>query len=98
MRRITGSEVANFTAAHEFSVIHLDAEWDGYERAVRDKMKACAAASQDVGFAEMNVDEEQQFANAVNIINVPTVFITGGKSLSPQLLGAAKTLHRTLSG
>jgi hypothetical protein len=65
LRSLTRSEVPEFLAEHPFSVIHVDAAWDGYAASVAEKLRRCSEEVLDVGFATIDCDAEQQYAGEI---------------------------------
>jgi hypothetical protein len=87
LRSLCKIEVSEFLTEHPFSVIHIDASWDGYAAIVATKVVACSEADSDVGFATMDCDAEQEYAKEVPVLNVPAVLYFRGADLVAQVIG-----------
>ena len=88
MERLSKSSLAEFFARRPFSVIHVDAEWDGYRKAVDDKVRSVQPQfEQSVSFGYMDCDTEQEYAREIGIRNVPSVAYYTGTKLFGVVIG-----------
>jgi hypothetical protein len=87
LRSLIQNEVLDFLSARAFSVIHLDAVWDGYAAPLAKKLVLCSEAMPDIGFATIDCDAEQEYARKVSLLNVPTLLYFRGTELVAQVIG-----------
>ena len=63
MERIPKSSISEFLAERPFSIVHVDAAWDGYRKALSDKIHGVEQQFvQSVSFGYVNCDEERDYA------------------------------------
>src|SRR5258708_14318550 len=71
MVRISRSSLSEFLSRRPFSIVHVDANWDGYRKALGDKICDVEPQfEQSVSFGYVDCDEEQAFAGEIGIVNV----------------------------
>jgi thioredoxin-like negative regulator of GroEL len=88
MVRISKSSLSAFLSRHPFSIVHIDANWDGYRKTLEDKI--CGVESQyeqSVSFGYVDCDEEQAYAADIGIINVPSIAYYRGIELVGVVVG-----------
>ena len=88
MVQISGSSLSGFLARRPFSIVHVDANWDGDRKALADKI--CVVESQfeeSVSFGYVDCDEEEAYANSVAIVNVPAIAYYRGMDLFGVVIG-----------
>ena len=90
LRSLTESEVRAFLSEHPFSVIHVDAVWDGYAPQLAKKLVAASAVMPDVGFATMDCDAEQEYAKTLGLLNTPTALYFRGTDLVASVIGVTQ--------
>ena len=74
MERLSKSSLPAFLAHRPFSVLHLDAEWDGYRKAVSDQMHEIEQQfAHEVSFGYMDIDTEPEYASDIGLRNIPSV-------------------------
>ena len=97
MECLSKSTIPEFLARRPFSVVHVDAPWDGYRKAVTDRMRAIAPQfEQTVSFGYVDCDAEQEYAREINIVNVPSVAYYSGGTLSAVVIGMQQDIGRNI--
>lgn len=82
------SNMAEFLARRPFSVVHVDANWDGYRKVLSDRISVIELQfAQSVSFGYVDCDAEQEFAREIGIVNVPSVVYYSGARLSAVVIG-----------
>jgi hypothetical protein len=97
VRVLTKTEVPAFLAEHRFSVIHCDAQWDGYRLIVERNIKEIEANTPDVGFGYVDVDCDIDFAREANLLNVPTVIYYRGNNLIAAVIGQMQDIRGNIA-
>lgn len=101
--RLSKSSLAGFLSRRPFSVVHIDADWDGHQNAVRDKIRDLAPRFESsVSFGYVDCDTEQEYAREIGIRNVPSVAYYRGTKLFGVVIGiqqdVAGNIERIMSG
>ncbi len=92
VRQLNKAIIPEFLAEHSFSVIHLDAEWDGYRQMVAAKFELIEINTPDVGFGYVDVDREKDFASETKVLNVPMVLYYRGNNLIAAVIGQMQNI------
>jgi len=88
MQRVSKPGLSEFLARRPFSVVHFDADWDGYRKAVADKICNIEPQfEQSVSFGYIDCDAEQEYAREIGILNVPSVGYYSGTKLLGVVIG-----------
>lgn len=96
--RLSKSSLAEFLSRRPFSVVHVDANWDGYQKAVADKLHGIESEfEQSVSFGYMDCDEEQAYAMEIGIINVPSIAYYRGTNLVGVVIGTQQDVAANIS-
>src|SRR3954471_19618936 len=103
MERLSKSSLPEFLSRRPFSVVHIDADWDGYRKAVSDKIRDLAPRFESsVSFGYADCDVEQEYAREIGIRNVPSVAYYRGPNLTGVVIGiqqnVADNIVRVMSG
>ncbi len=78
--------------------MHVDANWDGYQKAVADKLHGIESEfEQSVSFGYMDCDEEQAYAMEIGIINVPSIAYYRGTNLVGVVIGTQQDVAANIS-
>ena len=101
--KVTASELAAMTASNDFTVVHIDANWDGCRSPVEEKMRQLDARKlEGVACAYIDCDQEGGYVDAIGLRNVPAVAYYRGTGLVAVLVGKdqniAENLKITISG
>ena len=88
MEHLSKSAIEDFLARRPFSVIHVDADWDGCRKSVADKIRAIEPQFQQiVSFGCVDCDTEQEYAKEIGILNVPSAADYSGARLCAVVIG-----------
>jgi thioredoxin-like negative regulator of GroEL len=88
MGPVTASSLQQFLEQRPFSVVHIDAPWDGYSKIVADKIATVEQQfSESVSFGYVDCDQEQDYARRVGVVNVPSIAYYRGVDLLGLLIG-----------
>ena len=103
MERLSKSAIAAFLGRQPFSVIHVDADWDGYRKAVADRIRVIERQfEQTVSFGYVDCDADQEYAKEIGILNVPSVAYYSGARLCGVVIGmqqdVASNIERLMRG
>ncbi len=97
MERVSKSYLPEFLAGRAYSVVHIDAEWDGHRNAASAKMHDAETGLQEkVSFGYMDCDAEQDYANDISIVNVPSVAYYSGTKLFGVVIGVQQDVTRNI--
>jgi Thioredoxin len=98
MRQLTGTDLESFVAARPAAAIHFDAEWDvGHRPTVRARMlEAEKVLNEQANFGEVDVDQNQELAKTLQLLNVPAVAYYRDGKLVAILLGARQNIRARL--
>jgi thioredoxin 1 len=96
---ITTDTYQSFINDKPYAIILFDAPWDvGPGAMIRPSFEATAVKFADrINFGEINVDESQEIARQVHILNVPTVAYYKNGQLIKALIGAYQDIEGRLS-
>jgi thioredoxin-like negative regulator of GroEL len=97
MVRISRSSLSDFLSRRPFSIVHVDANWDGYRKALGDKI--CEVESQfeqSVSFGYVDCDAEQALAGEIGIVNVPSIAYYRGAELFGVVIGIQQDVARNI--
>jgi hypothetical protein len=103
MERLSKSAIAEFLARRPFSVVHIDADWDGYRKAVADRICTIEPQfDQTVSFGYVDCDAELEYVGEIGIRNVPSVAYYAGTRLFGIVIGlqqdVASNIERLMRG
>jgi len=104
MESLSRSALAEFLGRRPFSVVHVDAEWDGvYRKAMADRIRAIESQfAESVSFGYADCDAEQcYFAREIGLLNVPSVAYYTGTRLCGVVIGVrdvAGNIERLMRG
>jgi thioredoxin-like negative regulator of GroEL len=88
MKRLSGTSLAEFLALRPYSVVHVDAEWDGYSKAIADKIRKIEPQFEETAsFGYVDCDAEQELASKIGLRNVPSVAYYSGTKLVGLVIG-----------
>ena len=97
MERVSKSTLPTFLAHRPYSVVHLDAEWNGYRKAVTDQMREVEQQfEKSVSFGYMDCDAEQGYANDIGLRNVPSVAYYCGADLFGVVVGIKQNIAHNI--
>lgn len=99
-------EITHILASHEldqfldqrpFSIVHLDAEWDGCRGIIASRIRALSLDLADsTSFGYIDIDLDQEHARAIGLKNVPACSYYRGKDLVATVIGAQQDIERAL--
>lgn len=103
MERLSKSSLADFLTRRPFSIVHVDAGWDAYSKALGDKIRVVAPRFEpSVSFGYADCDAEPEYARDIRIRNVPSVAYYNGTKLVGVVIGIqqdiASNIERLMSG
>lgn len=90
-------DLADLLGQRKFTVIHLDAEWDGYRIPVAQRMEALMDSHPDVSFAYMDIDRYQEHARAIGLRNVPACSYYRGETLVSTVIGLQQDISSNIA-
>jgi|SRR5207247_717688 len=91
--KVTKANLDAFLSRKPYSVIHFDAEWDGYRHTVSKNMGVLQPLMDDqVSFGYVDIDENQDLAMEIRLLNVPCVAYYHGKNLYAIVVGIKQDL------
>jgi len=86
--KITSATLNEFLSRKPFSIIHFDADWDGYKNAVFKKIDILQSIfNEDVSFGFVDCDKDQELAKTTQILNVPCIAYYRGANLVATVIG-----------
>jgi thioredoxin-like negative regulator of GroEL len=89
MRTLTRRDFASFVHSRPVAVIHVDAAWNTYRDAFREKMLAAQARLKEfVAFAEVDSDSQPELCKSLHVANVPQVAYFREGRLAATVVGA----------
>jgi thioredoxin-like negative regulator of GroEL len=96
--KTTQTELALITKANAFTVVHIDAAWDGYRRTIAQKIDELRKQKlEGVAYAYIDCDEEQDYANQIGLRNTPAVAYYRGSSLVSTVIGISQNIADNLA-
>jgi hypothetical protein len=97
MERVSKPSLPAFLSHRPYAVVHLDAEWDGYRKAVSDQMHDVEQQfAHAVSFGYMDSDAEQEYANEIRLCNVPSVAYYRGADLFGVVVGTKQNVVQNI--
>lgn len=85
---LTEGELDEFLSEREFSVIHLDAEWDGRRAMVaRQMIELAGKTGESTAFGYIDVDVLQHHARGIRLVNVPACSYYRGRERVGTVVG-----------
>jgi hypothetical protein len=74
MEQLSKSNLPAFLSRRQFSVVHIDANWDGYRMPLNDRIRSVEPQFEEsVSFGYVDCDAEPEYSKAIGIVNVPSV-------------------------
>ena len=104
MEHLSKSAIAEFLGRRPFSVLHVDADWDGvYRKAVADRIRVTESQfAESVSFGYVDCDAEQDYVREIGLLNVPSVAYYAGAKLCGVVVGmqqdVASNIERLMRG
>lgn len=96
-RDLRACDLDEFLSRRPFSVVHLDAEWDGYRGIVAEKIGILAEQLADsTSFGYIDIDREQDHARSLNLLNVPACSYYRGLELVATVIGMQQDIEGNL--
>lgn len=93
MVRLSKSSLPEFLSCRPFSIVHVDAEWDGYRKSVEDKIRAVEPQfERHVSFGYVDCDAEQDYAKVIGILNIPSIAYYSGTKLFGVVIGVQQNI------
>src|SRR5688572_15693130 len=93
MQCLSTSVIPEFLRRRPFSVVHIDADWDGYRRHVAEKIRAIEPQFEEtVSFGYVDSDIEQEYVTQIGIRNVPSVAYYRGAELFGLVIGTGQNI------
>ena len=89
-------ELPSFLTKRPFSVIHLDATWNGQRFTLQRQIDALVELIADTSFGYVDVDEHQGYARTVGVRNVPSCAYYRGLELIATVIGMQQDVARNL--
>ncbi|HEU0006139.1 MAG TPA: hypothetical protein VFS12_09135 [Terriglobia bacterium] len=97
VEELTKETLAEFLARKPYSVIHVDASWDGYRGSMARNMDALRFEfHEQVSFGYINCDTEQDFARGIGLLNVPSVAYYRGDRLFALVIGQLQNVRENI--
>ena len=84
-------------SSHAFTVVHLDAKWDGYRAIVSQRMEDLLDSCSDTAFGYMDVDLFPDHARAIPLLNVPACSYYRGRTLVATVIGTQQDIAKNLA-
>jgi thioredoxin-like negative regulator of GroEL len=95
--KATKANLAEFLSRKPYSVIHIDAKWDGYQKVVADRVDSLESElRQDVSFGSIDSDTEQEYVREIGIVNVPSVAYYRGDRLVASIVGVRQDIAENI--
>lgn len=85
-----------FLSTRPYSVIHLDATWNGQRIPVQERLNALTRKIEDTSFGYIDVDVHQDHAKSIPVMNVPTCCYYRGPELVASVIGMQQDIERNL--
>jgi thioredoxin 1 len=86
--QLSDAEFENFIRENQLAVVDCYADWCMPCRMVSPIIEELAGEMNNVTFAKLNVDENQETAMKFGIMSIPTILIFKGGKLADQIVGA----------
>jgi hypothetical protein len=96
-KKLTRVDLDAFLLQTPFTVIHLDAEWDGYRFAVATQIAKIESEFTGVAsFGYMDVDDEQDYVREIDLRNTPACLYFKGKDLVAIVIGIGQDISANI--
>ena len=96
--KTTHAELVRILNQSEFTIVHIDAEWDGYRKIVAQKIDELRAKTpRGVAFAYIDCDDESDYANQIGLRNTPAVAYYLGARLVSTVIGISQDVSYNLA-
>jgi hypothetical protein len=89
---ITSESLPDFLQIRPFTVIHLDADWDGYRRQIQLQIESIMDSLSDVSFGYMDVDRSADFASSIALRNTPACAYYSESKLVAVVIGVKQQI------
>jgi len=89
---ITSESLPAFLKIRPFTVIHLDADWDGYRRQIQSQIESLVDSLSDVSFGYMDVDRDADFASSIALRNTPACAYYSESKLVAVVIGVKQQI------
>ena len=97
IEEVTQANLADFLHRKPYSVIHIDANWDGHLEQIVEKIHALEPGfEQDVSFGYIDADTEQNYAREVGVLNLPSVAYYRGDHLVGLIIGLKQDIAQNI--
>lgn len=97
MEQFSKSALLDFLARRPYSVVHVDAAWDGYRSAVAARIRGIESQFEErVSFGYADCDAEQEYCAEIGIINVPSVAYYSGTKLFGIVIGIRQDIAENI--
>src|SRR5262249_4032471 len=98
MRQLTGAEFQSFVAAKQAAAICFDAAWDATAHPlIRQRMLKAENEFRDIAnFGRVDVQRDMELAEAMHLLNVPTVGYYRDGQVVALLIGGRQNVCRRL--
>ena len=98
MNKMNAQEIARIIEKSTYTVVHVDADWDGYRFQINDKITdAKKEFGNRVSFAYVDCDKEQEYASAIGVLNTPSVAYYCGSNLMALIIGIEQNVSRNIN-
>ena len=95
-RAIDPSDLPNVLKTRPFSVIHLDATWNGQRFPVQQRIDLLVDKLDDTSFGYIDVDKHQEYVRGIGIRNVPSCSYYRGSDLVATVIGMQQDVEENL--
>lgn len=97
VRALKACDLDNFLSSRPFSVVHLDAEWDGYREPFARRIGIIAQQlSNSTSFGYIDIDREPDHARSIHLLNVPACSYYRGRELVATVIGMEQDIEDNL--
>lgn len=88
MEQLSKASFPEFLSRRPFSIVHVDATWDGHRAVISEKLRALEPQfEKDVSFGYVDCDVEAEYAREIDILNVPSIAYYQGAGLVGVVIG-----------
>lgn len=87
VQNLKSNNFDKFISSNKLVAVDFYANWCGPCKMLSPIMETLSSKMNDVVFAKINVDEEQQLSRKFNIMSIPTVLIFKNNKLVNQFVG-----------
>ena len=95
-RTINSEDLSEFLKKCPFTVIHLDAIWDGYRGVVEKKIDLLIEKTLDTSFGYIDIDDNQEYARSIDLRNVPACSYYKETELIATVIGMQQDIEENL--